>query len=413
VNICPEVMLYSGFREGLCLPSRWNDVIAARQYFCIKCAFTKVSLYVRDNFTAATKRDLALRASHHCSRCKISTVGPSDETPTATTNIGKAAHICAESSGPGARRYDRTMTCAQRSHISNGIRLCSNCADLVDKDDVLRRIKAEHEQSRKIRNIAVEGDGDIIAIGSTIIAVGSILRTGPAGTRVQLAHFVEGNGRNLFSFAEGFDRLAEKDRYILLSELGYGNRLVDAPLVERVNGFYEVEFLLREHLTRISATSDVCGICAETGAMISGMEVLVQNIEHTLGMARGTWFANLEGGSDLSDLYWRYENSPWFPRLAMLEMIRVSCLPCFRRNAKETAPPLACVNRVSRVEVPTFELVDQRLSIEVELDIEGLGPLAGDLSVFISTPKQLEESRAAAKLRADKILEIERANMAH
>jgi hypothetical protein len=233
----------------------------------------------RDNFTAATKRDLALRASHHCSRCKISTVGPSDETPTATTNIGKAAHICAASSGPGARRYDRTMTCAQRSHIS--------------------------------------------------------------------------------------------------------------------------------------ATSDVCGISAETGAMISGMEVLVQNIEHTLGMARGTWFANLEGGSDLSDLYWRYENSPWFARLAMMEMIRLSCLPCFRRNAKETAPPLACVNRVNRVEVPTFELVDQRLSIEVELDIEGLGPLAGDLSVFISTPKQLEESRAAAKLRADKILEIERANMAH
>lgn len=127
-------------------------------------------------------------------------------------------------------------------------------------------------------------------------------------------------------------------------------------------------------------------------------------------MARGTWFANLGGGSDLSDLYWGYQNSPWFARLAMKEMIRLSCLPSFRRNAKETATPLACVNRVNRVDVPAFELVDQRLSIEVEFDIEGLGLWTGCLSVFVSTPEQLAESRAAAKLHADRILELEPAS---
>jgi len=372
----------------------------------------------RDDFTAATKRSLALRASHHCSLCKISTVGPSDEKPTAVTMIGKAAHICAASSGPGARRYDPAMTRAQRSDISNGIWLCANCADLVDKDeirftaDVLRRAKIEHERSRRVGNISAQGDGDIIAIGSSIISVGSVLRTGPAGTRIQLSHFVEGNGRDLFSFAEGFDRLIEEDRYILLSELGYGNRLVGTPLVERVNGFLEVEFVLREHLTRSSATSNVCTICARAGRLISGMDAFVQNFERTLGMARGTWFANLKGGSDLSDLYWRYENSPWFARLAMKEMIRLSCLPSFRRDAKENATPLACVNRVNRVEVPAFELVDQHLSIEVEFDIEGLGPWAGNLSVFISTPQQLEASRATAKLHADRNVEIELASKA-
>lgn len=372
----------------------------------------------RDDFTTATKRYLALRASHHCSLCKISTVGPSNEKPTAVTMIGKAAHICAASPGPGARRYDPTMTSAQRSDISNGIWLCANCADLIDKDEVrftvdgLRRAKAEHEQSRVIGNVSGQCDGDIIAIGPSMVAVGSVLRTGPTGTRVQLAHFVEGNGRDLFSFAESFDRLPEKDRYILLSELGYGNRLLRAPTIARANGVYEVEFALQEHLTRISATSGICGICAKTGQLISGMEVLVQNFERTLGMARGTWFANLEGGSDLSELYWRYENSPWFARLAMKEMIRLSCLPSFRRDAKESATPLACVNRVNRVEVPTFELIDQRLSIEVEFDIEGLGPWVGNLSVFISTPEQLEESRATAKLHADRIIEVEMASKA-
>ncbi|OQM75293.1 hypothetical protein [Manganibacter manganicus] len=367
----------------------------------------------RDDFTAATKRYLALRASHHCSLCKVSTVGPSDEKPTAVTMIGKAAHICAASPGPGARRYDPTTTSAQRSDISNGIWLCANCADLIDKDEVrftadwLRRAKAEHEKSRKIGNVSGQGDGDIIAIGPSIVAVGSVQRTSPAGTRVQLAHFVEGNGRELFSFAEGFDRLPERDRYILLSELGFGNLLLRAPTIERTNGVYEVEFALQEHLTRISATSGICGMCIETGRMISGMEVLVQNFERTLGMARGTWFANLEGGSDLSDLYWRYKNSPWFARLAMKEMIRLSCLPTFRRDAKEIATPLACVNRVDRVEVPTFKLVDQHLSLTVEFDIEGLGPWVGGLSVFVSMPEQLEESRATAKLHADRIAQIE------
>ena len=310
------------------------------------------------------------------------------------------------------------MTSAQRSDISNGIWLCANCADLIDKDearftpDDLRRAKAEHEQSRKIGNVSGQGDGDIIAIGPSIVAVGSVLQTGPTGIRVQLAHFVEGNGRDLFSFADSFDRLPEKDQYILLSELGYGNRLLRVPTIAKANGVYEIEFALQEHLTRISATSGICGICAETGQLISGMEVLVQNFERTLGMSRGTWFANLEGGSDLSELYWRYKNSPWFARLAMKEIIRLSCLPSFRRNAKETATPLACVNRVIRVEVPTFELVDQRLSIDVEFDIEGSGPWVETLSVFISTPEQLEESRATAKLDADRIVEVEMANRA-
>lgn len=89
--------------------------------------------------------------------------------------------------------------------------------------------------------------------------------------------------------------------------------------------------------------------------------------------------------------------------------------PAFVRSqfSQECQGPLASVNRVNHVEVPAFELVDQRLFIEIELDIEGLGPWAGDLSIFISTPEQLEESRAAAKLRADKILEIESANTSH
>jgi hypothetical protein len=51
-----------------------------------------------------------------------------------------------------------------------------------------------------------------------------------------------------------------------------------------------------------------------------------------LGMAHGTWFDNLEGGSDLSGLYWQYENPSWSARQTIKEMIRISCLPSFRRG---------------------------------------------------------------------------------
>ncbi len=68
----------------------------------------------RDDFSARTKLDLALRASYLCSSCKRSTAGPSDEAPDAVTMIGIAAHICAAAPGPGARRYDPTMTPRER-----------------------------------------------------------------------------------------------------------------------------------------------------------------------------------------------------------------------------------------------------------------------------------------------------------
>lgn len=47
------------------------------------------------------------------------TVGPNDESPTAITNIGIAAHICAVS--PKGKRYIELMTLEERSDIGNAI----------------------------------------------------------------------------------------------------------------------------------------------------------------------------------------------------------------------------------------------------------------------------------------------------
>ena len=92
----------------------------------------------RDEFSEDTKRKVALRANHHCSfrGCPQPTSGPSDELPEAVNMIGKAAHIHAAASGPGARRYLASMTREQRTHITNAIWLCATHADLIDRDEV-------------------------------------------------------------------------------------------------------------------------------------------------------------------------------------------------------------------------------------------------------------------------------------
>ena len=116
--------------------------------------------FVRDDFTANTKRILAARTGHRCSKpgCPHSTVGPGSKENT-IINIGVAAHITAASTGTlekPAPRYDKTLTREQRRDISNGIWLCQNCAKLIDADvaqfpaELLKKWKREAEERASV-----------------------------------------------------------------------------------------------------------------------------------------------------------------------------------------------------------------------------------------------------------------------
>jgi hypothetical protein len=351
-----------------------------------------------------------------CSKCKRSTSGPSDESPSAVTNIGVAAHISAAASGQGARRYDPNMTSEERRHISNGIWLCASCSVLIDRDEErftiaeLRRIRDEHEASRRIDGDNEIDRSNVIAIGHDIITAGDILCTGPEGFKVRLLHFVQGSGRDLMRFVNEFQRTDVGDRYVLLNELGYGGLLAETPKVSRQGVDYELEFKFLERTSRCNATQNIVSMCAETGRLIEGMDALVQNFERTLGMARGEWFADLELGSHLADLYWRYHGSPWFEPLAMNEIVRLASIPKRNRLTGVDTTPFLCVNRVNRVSVTSFELVEQKLKIEVDFEVEGVGDWSGALSVFISTPEQLAEGRERAAQHAENIRRIEAEN---
>ena len=370
----------------------------------------------RDDFNQRTRSDLALRASHHCSMCKCSTVGPSEEASNAVTMIGIAAHICAAAPGAGARRYDATMTPEERSHIDNGIWLCANCSVLIDRDDErftvenLRNIKRDHERSRQIGPADPISDGDIVAIGPDMIAVGRIIRSDANGLRVRIVHFVSGSARELWSLSRDFDRWPVERRYVLSNELGYGGLLAIPPAVEHTDNGYDVTFSLGQAIRRRSAIDTYKTMNVKTGGWIEGLDAYIQLFEHALGMAHGTWFARIKSGSDISDLYWRYKDSSWFSRLVKTEMIRLSSIPSAHAAGAEPQTPLAVVNTVNRVDIPTFELDNQYLAINVDFDLEGIGKWSHTLSVFIYTPEQLISGRENAQKISDTIKQIERDN---
>lgn len=89
---------------------------------------------MRDDFPLGVKRKLAERVNYHCSNplCRKLTSGPNEDDHKSTL-IGIAAHISAASKG--GPRFDETLSSKQRKSITNGIWLCHNCSDLVDKDE--------------------------------------------------------------------------------------------------------------------------------------------------------------------------------------------------------------------------------------------------------------------------------------
>lgn len=89
------------------------------------------------DFSSTIKEALAKRAGFKCSfpGCEAPTVGPSDESITATNNSGMACHIAAASSGGSARRVVVDATSQQLSDISNGIWMCFRHGKIIDADE--------------------------------------------------------------------------------------------------------------------------------------------------------------------------------------------------------------------------------------------------------------------------------------
>lgn len=104
----------------------------------------------RHDFTQNTKNELSLRAAHFCSNpnCLRLTAGPRAGNSRGLST-GHAAHICAASIG--GPRFDADQSVEERKSADNGLWLCRECGDMVDKDvdgftkEALRTWKLDHE----------------------------------------------------------------------------------------------------------------------------------------------------------------------------------------------------------------------------------------------------------------------------
>lgn len=122
----------------------------------------------------------------------------------------------------------------------------------------------------------------------------------------------------------------------------------------------------------------------------------------------GTWFADMDGGSHVSELYETLRGSTWFEELVKCELVRLACIPAPSRLGTEASgyPPFHCVRQVLAVRMPNPSLKDGRLQLDVDFDLEGHGRWTGELSLFIYSQEALSTERAKGHWVAENMRRI-------
>jgi hypothetical protein len=360
-----------------------------------------LSVANRDDFSSAVRSALALRAAYHCSICDRPTIGPSDESPTATSNIGTASHICA--AAPGGRRFDPSMTPEDRSGVGNGIWLCANHGRLVDTDDVtytvgaLREFKVHHERRCQLalgsQPTTSAESAHLLAIGPGIVCVGDIDQVQGMRWRLRIDHFVIGSFADLVSLAGALPSIPAYDRYVVVNSLGEGRSLADGLSIERRDAQIVVVCNVAAAFPRTRAAdlpTDLAlsakhDLFVENGqiATVSGLSALPQKLLTNLSMRRRESPFHTAFGSRLAEYWTNFVGSPWLGELMKLDVIRLASIPYADPVLGQSYTPLQCVERVNSVQV-VGDLADRRLPVRLDLQIAGLGAWSRELAVHVA-----------------------------
>jgi hypothetical protein len=328
--------------------------------------------------------------------------------------IGKAAHISAAAPGPGSRRYipSPAMTPKQRMSIDNAIWLCADHADLIDRDEVTYTVEKLHVMKREHEALCAEavrtgtsndlGVG-LLAIGPEVVCMGDMDNVAAANWTLRLKHFVIGDVHKIVAFIDEFANAAAQDRYILSNELGDGRVISEAPSLTKQKDGYTLLCPVEPRFSRIDAQNlgSSLALHSETNdlyvdekgniARVAGLDYLPQKIQSVLSVQRGEDVFHPGFGIRFFEYFEEFRDSPWLAWLLTLDVVRQAAIPFTDTVMNRQYTPLQCVNRVRSFKLLSETAKNNRIPVQVDFEIQGVGRWQHDLSIFMPTKEQMDE----------------------
>lgn len=353
----------------------------------------------KDDFTKATKLVMAERVAWRCSfpDCNKIQIGPNSHDPKKRINLGKAAHISAAS--PEGPRYDSSKTSEQRKHISNGIWMCGQHADLIDADFTvysvetlkLWKIDAERVAAENLKaphNEYLDESSTLLQIGSEIIFYAHWKSTTANERTFKLLNPLIGDLNKIEAYVEGFNTLVETERYVVIESQGDARVILYPPKLAK-KGREVLLTITVKNPPKSNDPKNTASIALVNGdlsldangniAMVRGVDAVIQDIWTRLGTKKGECYYAPDAGTLISDYYSKYKDDlQLFTRLFKLEFIRVYFVQ-FHENSTTH------IKRIEKVNIQNSELVNQRLNVEISVVLGNDEHWSGNIEVFVFT----------------------------
>lgn len=346
----------------------------------------------RDEFSKKTKKILAERVGWLCSfpGCSRPTVGSRKDDHTKSINLGDAAHIHAAS--PKGPRYNAAMSSEQRKDISNGIWMCKTHANLIDKDfkeytpEILRGWKANAERLSH-ENLKIPGNSyhrpearTLISLGFKVIFYAYWLKIHGNNWSFEILGFLEGSHNDIRDFSSKFLLLNKNEKFIVIESEGDARTISKQPELL----FEEKKYILNLTVDGAFNASDPdqigIGLAVDNSndifldkngnlAMMSGVDLAIQNISSVLGLIKGEYILDTGIGSLVSFFYQKYKDDlDLLSRLIKLELIRLSLINDSNlRLGADDKPSLHFISKIENVSLSTSSLNNYRLEPLISL----------------------------------------------
>jgi len=376
----------------------WNKVNGHSNYLNLNwCEMNNKTN--RDDFLSKTKSALAARANYRCSfpGCDVITCGPSSESPSAVTNIGVAAHICA--AAVGGRRYDNKMSKEQRGDIENGIWLCQTHATMIDRDDktftpeVLLEMKKMHEQNvqTQLHNLPKDNtSNDLFMIGDELIILGCFKEFNTDFWVIELKEYIRGTKFELVDYISNFSDVTIEEKIIISESFSDGRQLEKPPAVIFEGDKTLLKCFVSSRVNVISVQDIGFDLALdETGDLgvfngdlktVGGLERLPQLLFIYLSTTKGEILTHPKLGVRLGEYYHLFKNTVWFNKIFKLEIIKAASINI---EDEGMTTPLKCIKKVYDVEVRGEVDERNKLPVYLSLEVKGHGFWEREIKIYI------------------------------